>query len=330
MRPVLSVALCTFNGCKYLKEQLLSIVGQELIVDEIVICDDGSDDETLTIVNAIANNYPNIQWIIERNIQSLGVTKNFEKALSLCSGDIIFLSDQDDVWKPYKTRIIVDYLEKHPEVDLVFSDAELIDGNGNLKTDKTLFDACGLNELREQWDLGMQFEIENVIQRLLGATFGMRREFVKRCLPFDSQISNYHDGQLAMTSVAQNCNGMIDEPLIEYRIHGNNVVGLGGNNNWVFSGNNRPYEFANLIEPRPVHPFFLSSKADKIRNRVSFYQKRFKGYSSIKGKVSLILSLSQYRKYYKKFWRYFFLSDVLYGFFNNLRTKIVNLPCKQR
>lgn len=322
----LSVALCTYNGSKYVQKQLDSILSQELVVDEIVICDDRSNDDTLSIVNSIANNHPNIQWIIERNIQSLGVTKNFEKALSLCSGDIIFLSDQDDVWKPYKTRRIVDYLEKHPEVDLVFSDAELIDESGNLKTDKTLFDACGLNQLREQWTLGMQFEIENVIQRLLGATFGMRHEFVKRCLPFDPQISNYHDGQLAMNSVVQNCSGMINECLIEYRIHGNNVVGLGGNSNWVFSGSPKPNDFAYLIEPRPVNPFFLSSKSDKIRNRVSFFQKRFKCYSSIKGKISLILSISQYRKYYKKFWRYFFLSDVLYGFSNNLRTKIVSLP----
>lgn len=320
----LSVALCTYNGSKYVQKQLDSILSQELTVDEIVICDDGSDDGTLSIVYSIANNHPNIQWIIERNIQSLGVTKNFEKALSLCTGDIIFLSDQDDVWKPYKTKVIVDYLEKHPEVDLVFSDAELIDEDGNLKTDKTLFDACGLSPLRELWDTGLQFEIENVIQRLLGATFGTRREFVKRCLPFDSNVSNYHDGQLAMSSVALNCNGMIDESLIEYRIHGNNVVGLGGNNNWVFSGSSRPNDFAYIIEPRPVNPFFLSSKADKIRNRVSFYQKRFKCYSSIKGKICLILSISQYRKYYKKYWRYFFFSDILYGFPNNLRSRIIS------
>lgn len=326
----LSVALCTYNGSKYVQKQLDSILSQELTVDEIVICDDGSDDGTLSIVYSIANNHPNIQWIIERNIQSLGVTKNFEKALSLCTGDIIFLSDQDDVWKPYKTKVIVDYLKKHPEVDLVFSDAELIDENGHLKTDKTLFDACGLNQLREQWDLGMQFEIENVIQRLLGATFGMRRSFVKQCLPFDSDLNNYHDGLLAMNSVVQSCNGMIDKCLIEYRIHNNNVVGLGGKNNWVFSGKQCPNEFGNLIEPRNVNPFFLSPKANLIRDRISFFQKRLRYYSNIKGKFLLLLSIPQYRKYYKRYWFYFILSDVMYGFLNKLRIKIISKPCKPR
>lgn len=322
----LSVALCTYNGAQFVEKQLQSILRQDLPVQEIVICDDNSHDDTINFLRSYAKKHNDIKWIIKQNSKSLGVTKNFEKALSLCTGDIIFLSDQDDVWKPYKTKVIVDYLEKHPEVDLVFSNAELVDENGYLKTDKTLFDACGLGPLRELWNSGLQFEIENVIQRLLGATFGIRREFVNRCLPFDSNVSNYHDGQLAMSSVALNCNGMIDESLIEYRIHGNNVVGLGGNNNWVFSGSSRPNDFAYLIEPRPVNPFFLSPKADKIRNRVSFYQKRFKCYSSIKGKISLILSISQYRKYYKKYWRYFFFSDILYGFPNFLRSKIISHP----
>jgi len=326
----LSVALCTYNGAQFVEKQLQSILRQDLPVQEIVICDDNSHDDTINFLRSYAKKHNDIKWIIKQNSKSLGVTKNFEKALSLCTGDIIFLSDQDDVWKPYKTKVIVDYLEKHPEVDLVFSNAELVDENGYLKTDKTLFDACGLNQLRDQWDIGMQFEIENVIQRLLGATFGMRRSFVKQCLPFDSNIKNYHDGQLAMNSVVQSCNGMIDECLIMYRIHNNNVVGLGGKNNWVFSGKQSPNEFANLIEPRNVNPFFLSTKANLIRDRISFFQKRLRYYSNIKGKFFLLLSISQYRKYYKKYWFYFILSDMMYGFLNKLRIKIISKPCKQR
>lgn len=321
----LSVAICTYNGSLYIQKQLDSILSQDLPVDEIIICDDDSSDDTLKIITSIANKNGTIKWVIERNPSSLGVTKNFEKALSLCTGDLIFLSDQDDVWMSNKTSKIVDYFEKHGDVNLVFTNAELIDESGSLKTDKTLFDACGLSQLKEQWNLGLQFEIENVIQRLLGATFALRREFVKACLPFDCKLNNYHDGQLAMNSVVQNCNGMIDECLIQYRIHGNNVVGLGGERNWVFSGSNRPNEFANLIEPRPINPFFLTSKADKIRDRVEFFQKRIQSYQTVKGKISLLLLYTLYKKYYKKYWMKFFISDLMYGISSNMRNRIISL-----
>lgn len=323
MRPVLSVALCTFNGCKYLKEQLLSIVGQELIVDEIVICDDCSNDETLSIIKEIQDRCPEITWNVQRNSYSLGVTKNFEKALSLCTGDIIFLSDQDDVWLPSKTRCIVEYFERHPEVNLVFTDAVLIDGNGVLKTSKTLFDACGLRQLMGVWNSGLQFEIENVIQRLLGATFGVRRSFVQYCLPFSNEVNNYHDGQLAMHSVVQKCNGMIDECLIQYRIHGSNVVGLGGENNWVYGRKESPDEMAQLVEPRLINPFFLLPYADAIRERVDFYKKRVELYSRFMGKVCLIILFYKYIYFYKQYWWRFFVSDVLYGVSDSVRVRLL-------
>lgn len=325
---ILSVAITTYNGDKYIKDQLLSIVTQSLKVNEIVICDDGSSDNTIDIISTLSKDYPSIKWNVSVNKFPLGVTKNFEKALSLCTGDIIFLSDQDDIWIPSKTKLIVEFFESHPDVNLVFSDAELIDGNGKLKTDKTLFDACGLNQLKELWNMGLQFEIENVIQRLLGATFGLRREFVERCLPFNPRIHNYHDGQLAMNAVVQGCSGMIDKCLIQYRIHGNNVVGLGGNNNWVFSNKEKPNEIAYLLEPRQVNPFFLSSKADKIRKRIDFFQKRVRCYCSLKGKIILFFYIYKYIRYYNKSWMLFFLSDILYGTSNSLRKQLLHSLCR--
>ncbi|MBO4821138.1 MAG: glycosyltransferase family 2 protein [Prevotella sp.] len=318
----LSVALCTYNGEPFIEEQLNSIVKQQMPIDEIIICDDVSTDHTLSIINDYTLKNPDINWIVIKNSQQLGVTKNFEKALSLCSGDFIFLSDQDDIWRPDKTKKIIDYFKNHAEIELVFSNAKLIDENGIPKSDKTLFDACGLNQLRKQWEQGLQFEIENVIQRLLGATFGIRKEFLQQCLPFNQEFINYHDGQIAMQSVVNHCNGMIDECLIDYRIHGNNVVGLGKSRNWVFSTGICPNEFASLLEPRPINPFFLSNKADKIRDRIDFFRKRVHYYKSGKGKIILLLSAYQYVKYYKRFWHYFFFCDLLYGVSKRLRNRI--------
>lgn len=89
----LSVAMCTYNGAKYVEKQLLSILQQDLKVNEIVVCDDGSIDETLMVVHRIANSHPEVVWKIHKNPSNLGVIGNFEKAIRLCSGDIIFLSD---------------------------------------------------------------------------------------------------------------------------------------------------------------------------------------------------------------------------------------------
>ena len=320
---LLSVALCTFNGSKYLREQILSILNQELTVGEIVICDDCSMDDTLNVINKLQERFKTVKWIVQQNQKPLGVTRNFEKALSLCTGDIIFLSDQDDIWLPHKTRRIVDYFERNPKVNLVFTDAFIVDGNGNLKTNKTLFDACGLRQLMDAWNSGLQFEIENVIQRLLGATFGLRRSFVQQCIPFAKEVKNYHDGQLAMHSVVQGCNGMIDECLIQYRIHGSNVVGLGGENNWVYRNEKTPDEMAQLVEPRLINPFFLQPFADKIRNRVNFFKKRMHLYDKLTGKVYLMILFYKYIYFYKQYWWRFYVSDMLYGVANGMRMRLL-------
>ena len=87
-----SVAMCTYNGHQYIKEQLLSILEQTIPIDEIIICDDGSKDATIQIIIEYMNAYPGVIKLI-KNSQNLGYTKNFEKAICLCSGDIIFLAD---------------------------------------------------------------------------------------------------------------------------------------------------------------------------------------------------------------------------------------------
>ena len=93
----ISVAMCTYNGGKYLREQLISIAKQARLPDELIVCDDVSNDATLQILNEFQKMAP-FPIRIHRNGVRLGVTKNFEQAIALCNGDIIALSDQDDVW----------------------------------------------------------------------------------------------------------------------------------------------------------------------------------------------------------------------------------------
>src|SRR5688572_14133745 len=96
-----SVAMCTYNGARYLKEQLDSFTVQTRLPDELIVCDDGSSDETCQIVSTFAASAP-FTVRLEVNQQTLGSTQNFAKAIQLCRGDLIALCDQDDVWLPGK------------------------------------------------------------------------------------------------------------------------------------------------------------------------------------------------------------------------------------
>ena len=98
--------MCTYNGEKYIKEQLESILNQTIAIDEIIICDDGSNDKTIQIIEEIQLEYPN-KISLYKNQVNLGSNKNFEKAITICSGDYIFLSDQDDIWKNNKVEKII-------------------------------------------------------------------------------------------------------------------------------------------------------------------------------------------------------------------------------
>lgn len=124
-----SVAMCTYNGAKYIREQLDSILNQSHLVDEIVICDDGSIDETIEIIKRIKRNTA-IPISIYINEPHLGVNLNFEKAIKLCQGDIIFLSDQDDIWEENKVDTIIGYFSTHEDKNVVFGDAVLINRGG--------------------------------------------------------------------------------------------------------------------------------------------------------------------------------------------------------
>ena len=123
-----SVAMCTYNGAAYLEEQLDSIARQIRLPDELVVCDDNSSDESLRILRSFAarSAFP---VRLHSNESNLGSTKNFEKAICLCSGDVIALADQDDVWHPEKLAILEREFSSTPDVGLVFTDAEIVDEN---------------------------------------------------------------------------------------------------------------------------------------------------------------------------------------------------------
>ena len=126
----ISIALCTYNGACFLKTQLSSLAQQSLRPDELVVCDDGSTDATVEILEAFAVRAP-FKVRILRNPQNLGYVKNFEKAISACQFDLIFMCDQDDIWHPEKLHKCCTVFEEDPSVGMVLHDFTCINQDGS-------------------------------------------------------------------------------------------------------------------------------------------------------------------------------------------------------
>lgn len=227
--PRISVALGTHNGADYLAEQLGSILAQTRAVDEIVLSDDASRDGTVELAERLVVEHrertgpvvPELRVL--RNDPPLGVTANFEQALAEASGDLIALCDQDDVWRPDRIERALAALEARPGVELVASDARLVDGAG-APLDLRLFETLGIDEQAVARLERTPFD--ELLRRnlLTGATMLVRRELVARARPFPS--SWVHDEWLAMVAATGGGVAVVPEPLIDYRQHGANQIGV--------------------------------------------------------------------------------------------------------
>ena len=122
----ISIALATFNGGAYLQAQLDSLARQTMWPDEVVVCDDGSLDSTRQVLKAFQAIAP-FPVVIHHNEATLGCVRNFERALSLCSGDIIFLCDQDDVWSPGKIAEMTAILQQDSRLQVLICDMTIAD-----------------------------------------------------------------------------------------------------------------------------------------------------------------------------------------------------------
>ncbi|HST23189.1 MAG TPA: glycosyltransferase family 2 protein [Blastocatellia bacterium] len=220
----ISVAMCTYNGAKYLQEQLESISTQTRMPDELILCDDGSTDGTLEIAEKFAARcaFPMRIYVNETN---LGSTKNFEKAIERCAGDIIALSDQDDIWHAKKLERIEAIFLSNPHTGLVFTNGEVI--NESLEpVGYSLWQCFGLTSARQkQMRKGKLYEILLLHNTVTGATMAFKSHFKKLILPIPAGSGLIHDGWIALLIASTAEVGFINEPLIKYRLHSNQQFG---------------------------------------------------------------------------------------------------------
>ena len=203
--PLVSIALCTYNGSKYLPVQLDSILNQTYQNTEIVIVDDRSTDSTYELLTSYQSKFPNIIRLY-RNEWNLGFVKNFEKAISLCQGSLIALSDQDDIWNPDKIAIQVENIKDNI---LIYHDSLMVNEEGvSLKK--------SISDLKNMYSGGspLPFLFNNCVS---GHSILMKQELVIDILPFPTEI--FYDWWIAFKATQAGTISYLDETLVHYRQH---------------------------------------------------------------------------------------------------------------
>lgn len=221
--PQISVAMCTFNGGRYLGIQLESIAAQTLLPCELIVCDDGSTDDTIAILKQFRANAPFPVTIVE-NASRMGSTRNFDQAIGMSRGEFIALCDQDDRWLPQKLERQSQCLVENPFLGGVFSDAELIDGDGK-RVGKTLFARHKFTPAKQRSFVGCPTGTLLKHDVVTGATLMFRSTIRRYCSPIPTTW--VHDGWLAWMLALHSRVTLISEPLIEYRIHAGQQLGVG-------------------------------------------------------------------------------------------------------
>lgn len=252
MTSRLSIAMTTFNGEAYLPTQLESFRAQSRQPDELVACDDGSTDRTVEILEEFARSVP-FDVRVVRNATNLGHEKNFSQAVDLCTGDIVFLADQDDSWFADKLAAIAAAFDADPEVLLLVNDV-LITDSDLVPTGRTV-----LGQTRAAGVLG-----KNSKSLTLGCATAFRSRLRKLISPIPA-LDYGHDSWIHDFTEMVGGRRVVDQVLQLYRRHGANA------SNWAFNGTARATP---LVVMRPSAGKDLTSEYAKRINALSLMRQR--------------------------------------------------------
>ncbi len=213
VRPKVSVCMAAYNGAPFIEQQLRSILPQLLPGDEIIVVDDASTDETTNVIRSLMD--PLIHLICNPN--NLGVVASFEKALRNASGDILFLSDGDDLWAANKVQLFLEAFASNPEVDLITSHISFIDGTGALIE-------SDLYRYRKVFKGG--FWANLLHNHFQGAAMALRASRLHSVLPFPKGVLFLHDHWIGMRHALTGGSALcLEQHLLFYRRHGKNLSG---------------------------------------------------------------------------------------------------------
>lgn len=209
--PLISIALATHNGGRYIYKQLESIAKQSYKNIELVICDDASSDNTLEVINSFKGH---LKISIFRNDAVLGVIKNFEKAISICKGDFIALCDQDDIWEINKIQKLLNEIKNY---DLICSDASIIDSSEKKVANSWI--SYQLIEIPSERNQFQKIAFQNYA---LGCTILFSSDLVEHIIPIPIQAKG-HDWWIALIAATKGKIKFIKDCLVQKRLHSSNV-----------------------------------------------------------------------------------------------------------
>lgn len=202
----ISVAMATYNGERYIKKQIQTILENLKKYDELIISDDGSTDKTIEIIKKFNDNRIKL---LEGHRK--GIKKNFENAINNCSGDIIFLSDQDDIWMKDKVKIVKNYFNKNEKLILIQHDAIVVDDKENV-----IYQSFAEHR---KVKTGI---IKNLIKNSYhGCCMAFRKELINEIIPIPNNIY-LHDEWIGLIAELNGKTKFVGEKLIKYRRYDGN------------------------------------------------------------------------------------------------------------
>jgi len=214
----ISAAFIVYNGANYMRTQLDSILAQRHKVDEIIVVEDASLDNTKEILAEYVNKYPSL-FSIYYNTENCGSYRSIDKAIKACTGDLILLADHDDFWENNKVERILKYFEENPNMEGLMTNGFLIDAEGEINTNYFLWDSMSFPFKNVTNNNELKKYINTVENCATGATMAIKNHLpiLKNDFPFIKNM--VHDRWLAINLAEKNTLGILDEKLIRYRLH---------------------------------------------------------------------------------------------------------------
>ena len=313
---MISVVMATYNGEKYILEQLDSIRNQSISIDEVIICDDCSIDNTVNIIKQYINDYSlNNSWRIIQNVENKGYIHNFQYALSVSIGDIIFLSDQDDIFYPNKFEHMMNYLS--------MEDCLLLNANYEMIDDKSfVLRGKRFNSPKRKSKIcKLDFKKFIYNSNYPGFSIGIKHEIVNDFSKINLKNCYGHDIFLNVLALKKNGCYETREILSQYRIHNSNTSNIGNDmtnlkiEKRLIQKNKELQEYKKLLEflkelDFPISDIvFLTKRMNCLNKRIRYIKNK---------NIFKLLYLMLTTKYYPK---KTILGDVYYIIVNNYDSK---------
>lgn len=296
-----SVAVATFNGEKYIEEQLLSIMNQTVCVDEVIICDDCSEDKTVQICNDFIKKHNLSGWFVYLNSENKGYCMNFYGAIEKCSGDVIFLADQDDRWHTDKVEKMVGCLNENQDIKVLSCRYNVINKDGEI------IENSKIPYLGSVYDGSVEYlSVDSFIgcSYIRGFAICFKKEIKNHLKPIDLKSILSHDWYICMLGALLSKTAVLNSKLTDYRYHFDNVS-LSDMTRKTFLGD-RKKRLTGLKESIDGHTYlktFCTDKKDEknIEKLIKLEKKRLKFLNNKNPFlwISLIAYINVYKRYYK-------------------------------